>query len=69
MALVKAVFAGAVAAIAVPWIIKGGTGGFVEMLQTGLVQVRLGSVHFGWSWLLFCVVTLFTWGLLAWADR
>lgn len=69
MALVKAVLAGAVVAIAVPYVIKGGTGGFVEMLQTGLVRVSLGGMHFDWSWLLFCVVTLFTWAFLAWANR
>jgi hypothetical protein len=69
MALVKAVLAGAVAAIAVPYVIRGGSGGFVEMLQYGIVQVSLGSVQFAWSWPLFCVVTLFTWGFLAWAER
>ena len=69
MALVKAVLAGAVAAIAVPYVIRGGTGGFVEMLKYGTVQFNLGSVDFAWSWPLFCVVTLFTWGLLVWADR
>jgi hypothetical protein len=69
MALVKAVLAGAVTAIAVPYVIRGGTGGFVEMLQIGLVQVSVAGVHFAWSWMLFCVVTLFTWALLAWANR
>lgn len=69
MALVKAVLAGAVAAIAVPYVIRGGSGGFVEMLETGLVQVHVAGIHFAWSWLLFCVVTLFTWAFLAWANR
>ena len=69
MALVKAVLAGAVAAIAIPYVIRGGSGGFVDRLQTGLVQVSLGGVHFAWSWPLFCVVTLFTWAILAWANR
>jgi len=69
MALVKAVLAGAVVAIAVPYVIRDGSGGFVDMLKTGLVQVNLAGTHFHWSWLLFCVVTLFTWALLAWANR
>ena len=69
MALVKAVLVGAVAAIAVPYVIRGGSGGFVETLQTGLVRVSLGGVHFDWSWLLFCIVTLFTWAMLSWASR
>ena len=69
MALVKAVLAGAVGAIAVPYVIRGGSGGFVDMLQTGLVQVSLAGVDFAWSWPIFCVVTLFTWAMLAWANR
>lgn len=69
MALVKAVIAGAVAALAVPYVIRGGSGGFVEMLQYGLVHFSLGGVQIAWSWPLFCVVTLFTWAMLAWADR
>jgi hypothetical protein len=69
MALVKAVLAGAVAAIAVPFVIRDGSGGFVEMLQYGMVHLSVGGVHFAWSWLLFCVVTLFTWAMLAWASR
>ena len=40
--LVKAVAAGAVAALAIPWVIRGGTGQLVEWLHYGLVQVNLG---------------------------
>jgi len=69
MALVKAVIAGAVAALAVPWVIRGGTGQFVEWLHYGLVQFSIGSVHLAWSWPLFCIVTLFTWAMLGWANR
>jgi len=69
MALVKAIVAGAVAAVAVPYVIRGGSGQFVEWLHYGTVQISLGGVQFAWSWLMFSVVTLFTWALLGWANR
>ena len=69
MALVKAILAGAVAATAIPYIIRGGSGRLVEWLQYGLVHFSPGGLHFAWSWPLFCVVTLFTWGLLAWSNK
>lgn len=69
MALVKAVLAGTVAAIAVPYVIRGGTSQFVEWLQFGVVEFNLAGVDFAWSWPIFCVVTLFTWAMLSWANR
>lgn len=69
MALVKAVLAGTVAAAAIPYIIRGGSGRLVEWLQYGLVHFSAGGLHFAWSWPLFCVVTLFTWGFLAWSNK
>jgi hypothetical protein len=69
MALVKAVLTGTAAAVAIPYIIRGGTGRFVEWLHYGLVHVSVGGLHFAWSWPLFCVVTLFTWGFLAWSNK
>ena len=69
MALVKAVAAGTVAALAIPWVMRGGTSELVQWLHYGLVEVRFESVHFAWSWPIFCVVTLFAWAMLAWANR
>jgi len=69
MALVKAVAVGAVAALAIPYVIRGGSGQLVEWLHYGLVNVSAGGWHFAWSWPLFCVVTLFSWGFLAWSNR
>jgi hypothetical protein len=69
MALVKAVLAGAVAALAVPWAIHGGSGQLVELLHYGVVQFSIGGVQLAWSWPLFCIVTLFTWAMLGWANR
>ena len=69
MALAKAVVAGAVAALAVPYVMhedQAGLGGWVER---GLVHFDVGNMHLGWSWPLFCLVTLFAWGMLAWANR
>lgn len=69
MALVKAVIVGAVAALAVPYAIRSGSGQLVEWLHYGVVQFSAGGVHLAWSWPLFCIVTLFTWAMLAWANR
>ena len=69
MALTKAVMIGAVAALAVPWAMRGDPGQIGAWMQRGLVDFNLGSTHFLWSWPLFCVVTLFAWGFLAWAER
>jgi hypothetical protein len=69
MALVKAVVAGIVAAVGVPYAMQGNTGQLGEWLQRGLVHFSLGNVELAWSWPLFCMVTLFAWGFLAWANR
>jgi hypothetical protein len=69
MALVKAVITGAIAAIAIPYIDAAGSGLMFEWLRYGVVHVTLAGRHFAWSWPVFCVVTLFTWALLAWANR
>ena len=69
MPLVKAVLTGGVAAVAIPTIVRGGAGRLADWLQYGVVQFTLADWHFTWSWPVFCVVTLFTWGLLAWADK
>ena len=68
MPLVKAVAAGAVGALAIPWAIRGGSGGVVEWLHYGLVHFSIGSWPVAWSWPIFCAVTLFTWALLKWAG-
>ena len=69
MALGKAVLAGAVAAFALPLVMRGDAGQLGQWLQRGIVQLALGDVRLAWSWPLFCLVTLFAWGLFAWADR
>ena len=69
MALVKAILTGAVAAIAIPYIDRGGSASDFEWLRYGVVEVTAAGWHFAWSWPIFCVVTLFTWGMLAWANR
>jgi len=69
MALGKAVMIGAVAAMAIPWAMRGETGDLGSWVQLGVMQLSLGSAAIRWSWPLFAAVTLFAWGFLAWADR
>jgi hypothetical protein len=69
MPLVKAVVAGAIAAIAIPYFTRGGDDQFSGWVSYGVVHFSVGGTHLAWSWPIFCIVTLLTWGLLAWADR
>jgi hypothetical protein len=69
MALVKAVMIGAIGALAVPYVMRDGTGQVADWARYGLVQLHLEGFHFAWSWPIFCIVTLFAWAMLAWADR
>jgi hypothetical protein len=69
MPLARAVVAGAIAALAIPWLARGSDGELGGWLGRGVVHFSLGSAHLIWSWPLFCVVTLFTWALLAAANR
>jgi hypothetical protein len=69
MALAKAVIAGAIAATALPWVLRGEEAGLGGWMRRGLVHFAAGGFHVTWSWPLFCIVTLFAWGLLAWANR
>lgn len=69
MPLVKAVVAGAIAAIAIPFLARGDEGELSGWASYGVVHFNIGATHLHWSWPLFCIVTLFTWGLLAWANR
>jgi hypothetical protein len=69
MPLVKAVVAGATAALAIPFLTRGAEGGLSEWASYGVVHATAGGFHLTWSWPIFCIVTLFTWGLLAWSNR
>ena len=69
MPLARAVVAGAVAALAIPWLTRGSDGQLGEWVGRGVVHLTLGSTHLAWSWPIFCVVTLLTWALLAAANR
>jgi hypothetical protein len=69
MALAKAVLAGAVAAVGVPYVMGSQSDQLGEWLGRGVVHFSVGSLALGWSWPIFCVVTLFAWGFLAWANR
>jgi len=69
MALVKAVILGTVAAVAIPYAAGGADSEFVRWVTSGTVYFSVGALHLAWSWPIFCVVTLFTWLMTAWANR
>jgi hypothetical protein len=69
MALVKAVALGAVAAVALPYVAHGQAGEFAQWLQIGMVRLHVVGIALEWSWLIFSVVTLFAWAMLAWSNR
>jgi hypothetical protein len=69
MALTKAVMAGAVGALGLPFAFRSGSGQLAEWVQRGGVHFEIFGVHFIWSWPIFCVITLFAWALIAWAER
>jgi hypothetical protein len=69
MAVGKAAIAGAIAALGLPWVFRGGSGQLADWVQAGMVHFNIASVHLVWSWPIFCVVTLFAWALIAWAGR
>ena len=69
MALGKAVMIGAVAAVALPWAMWNESGKLGYWVHLGAIDLSLGSAAIHWSWPIFCVVTLFAWGFLAWANR
>ena len=65
MPLARAVVVGAIAAIAIPYLNQEDGGQLSEWLGRGVVHLMVGSVHLAWSWPIFCIVTLLTWGLLS----
>ncbi|HEV2745881.1 MAG TPA: hypothetical protein VGW34_01115 [Allosphingosinicella sp.] len=69
MSLPRAAALGAIAALAIPWVMREETGQLGEWVQLGVVRFSAAGLHLLWSWPLFAVVTLFAWGLLAWANR
>ena len=69
MALTKSVALGAVAAVAVPFAVGDRAGELSEYVRLGLVRFEVAGVPLGWSWPLFCFVTLFAWGAFAWSNK
>jgi len=69
MALTKAVGLGAVAALAIPYVMRDEGDMLGPWLARGVVDFTLAGMHLYWSWPIFCAVTLFAWALFAWANR
>ncbi len=64
MALPTALLTGAVAGVAVPWLVNRS-----DDLQDGVfagqfVQFPFGGIEFHWSWLIFSLVTVIAWASL-----
>jgi hypothetical protein len=69
MALVKAVAAGAVAAVGMPYLFAGQETQIGAFVRSTTTRIPVGEAQIGWAWGVFAFVTLLAWGLLAWADR
>jgi hypothetical protein len=69
MSLGKAVLAGLVASIAVPYVLRGQSGQVGEWVDTGLIPLAVAGHELGWSLPLFAGVTLIAWLFMSWADR
>ena len=69
MALGKAILGGLVASIAIPYVFRNDSGQLGEWSRIGIVRFTLGETPLGWSLPLFAAVTLFIWGMLAWANK
>jgi hypothetical protein len=68
MALGGAVIIGGLAAFLVPWMAQATTESFYRLVQSGTIQIWLGSSAVAWSWPSFCIVTLLAWMLLKAAE-
>jgi hypothetical protein len=69
MAVGKAAGVGAVAALAIPYILHDDHDAFGGWVHRGVVHFDVASFHFSWSWPIFCIVTLFAWACFAVIER
>jgi hypothetical protein len=64
--LTPALFIGAVAGVAIPWIANRSEATLGGLLTGQIVHLPVnGGMEFPWSWLVFCVVTLIAWAAIA----
>jgi len=68
MSLVQAIITGGVGGIAVPFAV-GGAGTPMAALVAAMAIHGPGGTSIPWSWPVFCLVTLATWGLLHFARE
>ncbi len=64
MALPTALLTGAVAGVAVPWLVNRSDDMQGGVLAGQLVRLPVGGVTFHWSWLVFALVTVIAWASL-----
>ena len=69
MALAPAAAIGAAAALALPYVMRDDPAALGGWIHRGVVDFSVADYHLSWSWPLFCIVTLFAWAFLAWANR
>jgi hypothetical protein len=69
MALTPAVGLGVIAAVAVPWMSERAGYDLAGLLSGEEVRIPIGGgIELHWSWLIFCVVTLFAWAAIKAAE-
>lgn len=64
MALPTALLTGAVAGVAVPWLVNRSDAMQGGVLAGEIVRLPFGGIAFHWSWLIFSVVTVIAWASL-----
>jgi hypothetical protein len=69
MSLGKAVLAGLVASIAVPYVLRNHSGQLGDWVEKGLIPLAVAGREIGWSLPLFAGVTVIAWLFMSWADR
>jgi hypothetical protein len=69
MSLGKAVLAGLVASISVPYALRNHPGQLGDWVEKGLIPLAVAGHEIGWSLPLFAGVTVIAWLFMSWADR
>lgn len=64
MALPTALLTGAVAGVAVPWLVNRSDDMQGGVLAGEFVRLPFGGITFHWSWLVFSLVTIIAWGAM-----
>ncbi|HEX9947652.1 MAG TPA: hypothetical protein VGA98_08940 [Allosphingosinicella sp.] len=69
MSLGKAVLAGLVASIAIPYVLRDHGGQLGDWAGKGVIPLAVAGQELGWSLPLFAGVTVIAWLFMSWSDR